>query len=202
MLSDSREIRLPEKFNTRNFPPDGTTFQQIVLGQKLAVTIPPFGYLNVQFFHQVSMQMRRRKGKINHSINFITHMKSSIQLICKCFIWLSNTYHSVLRTLHTLHLICMFHAVPHLDFTPVEMRCLHILIITLWKLSLASRNTQEVSDLLRLVTNICSTKLSFPQLSKISGCPWNSNPTNRLNIVRFCNNSVKHQNKTIVPSRT
>jgi len=49
---DSREIRLPEKFNTRNFPPDGTTFQQIVLGQKLAVTIPPFGYLNVQFFHQ------------------------------------------------------------------------------------------------------------------------------------------------------
>ena len=58
LLSDSREIRLPEKFNTRNFPPDGTTFQQIVLGQKLAVTIPPFGYLNVQFFHQVSMQMR------------------------------------------------------------------------------------------------------------------------------------------------
>ena len=48
-----------------------------------------------------------------------------------------------------LHLICMFHVVPHLDFTPVEMRCLHILIITLWKLSLASRNTQEVLDLLR-----------------------------------------------------
>ena len=64
LLSDSREIRLPEKFNTRNFPPDGTTFQQIVLGQKLAVTIPPFGYLNVQFFHQVSMQMRRRKEKL------------------------------------------------------------------------------------------------------------------------------------------
>lgn len=76
LFSDSREIRLPEKFNTRNFPPDGTTFQQIVLGQKLAVTIPPFGYLNVQFFHQVSMQMRRRKGKINNFINFITSMKS------------------------------------------------------------------------------------------------------------------------------
>ena len=122
-------------------------------------------------------------------------MKSSIQLICKCFIWLSNTYHSVLRTLHTLHLICMFHAVPHLDFTPVEMLCLHILIITLWKLSLASRNMRELSDLQRLVTNICSSKLSFPQLSKISGRPWNSNPTNRLNIISFCNNNVtsRHQ---------
>ena len=110
--------------------------------------------------------------------------------------------HFIFRTLHMLHLICMFHVVPHLDFTPVEMRCLHILIITLWKLSLASRNTQEVLDLLRLVTNICSPKLSFPQLSKISGRPWNSNPTNRLNIIRFCNNNVKHHNKTFVPSRT
>ena len=142
-----------------------------------------------------------KKGKINHSINFITHMKSSIQLICKCFIRLSNTYYYVLRTLHMLHLIFMFHAVPHLDFTPVEMLCLHILIITLWKLSLASRNTQEVPDLPRLVTNICSSKLSFPELSKISGRPWNSNPTNRLNILKICNNVVKHQNKVFVPFR-
>ena len=50
---DSREIRQPEKFSSRNFPPDGSTFQQIILGQKLSMTIPPFGYLNVQFFQQV-----------------------------------------------------------------------------------------------------------------------------------------------------
>jgi len=51
-VPDSRESRLPDKFSTRNFPPDGTTFQQVSLGQKVAVTIPPFGYLNIQFFHE------------------------------------------------------------------------------------------------------------------------------------------------------
>merc|ERR1719507_1259028 len=53
-LPDSRKSlsRLPEKFSTRNFPPDGTTFQQVALGEKLTVTIPPFGYLNIQFFHK------------------------------------------------------------------------------------------------------------------------------------------------------
>jgi hypothetical protein len=101
-----------------------------------------------------------------------------------------------------LHLICTFHAEPRLDCTPVETLFLHIPITTLWKLSLASSNIQEVSDLLRLVTNIYSSKLSFPQLSKISGRPWNSNPTNRLNIIRFCNNNVKEHNKTFVPYRT
>ena len=50
---DSREIRQPEKFHTRNFPPDGSTFQQISLDERLAVTVPPFGYLNIQFFQQV-----------------------------------------------------------------------------------------------------------------------------------------------------
>ena len=51
---DFIEIRHPEKFSSRNFPPDGSTFQQISLGHKLEETIPPYGYLNVQFFQQVT----------------------------------------------------------------------------------------------------------------------------------------------------
>uniref|UniRef100_A0A1B6CCY7 Tenascin-like protein n=1 Tax=Clastoptera arizonana TaxID=38151 RepID=A0A1B6CCY7_9HEMI len=34
----------------QTFPPDGTTFSQITLGQKLTNEIPPYGYWNMQFY--------------------------------------------------------------------------------------------------------------------------------------------------------
>lgn len=32
-------------------PPDGTTFVQISLGQRLTKEIPPYGFWNMQFYH-------------------------------------------------------------------------------------------------------------------------------------------------------
>ena len=43
--ADSRESRLPDKFSTRNFPPDGTTFQQV----RLFVISPNFS-LDLRLF--------------------------------------------------------------------------------------------------------------------------------------------------------
>lgn len=37
-------------FQARSFPPDGTTFSQITLGQKLSKQIPPYSYWNMQFY--------------------------------------------------------------------------------------------------------------------------------------------------------
>ncbi|XP_073990852.1 teneurin transmembrane protein Ten-m isoform X9 [Rhodnius prolixus] len=37
-------------FPARSFPPDGTTFGQINLGQRLSKEIPPYGYWNMQFY--------------------------------------------------------------------------------------------------------------------------------------------------------
>lgn len=37
-------------FPARSFPPDGTTFSQIALGQKLSKQIPPYSYWNMQFY--------------------------------------------------------------------------------------------------------------------------------------------------------
>lgn len=37
-------------FPAQSFPPDGTTFSQIVLGQRLSKEIPPYGYWNMQFY--------------------------------------------------------------------------------------------------------------------------------------------------------
>lgn len=37
-------------FPARSFPPDGTTFSQIQLGQKLSKTIDPYSYWNMQFY--------------------------------------------------------------------------------------------------------------------------------------------------------
>ncbi|XP_045480143.1 teneurin-m isoform X2 [Harmonia axyridis] len=37
-------------FPAQSFPPDGTTFSQISLGQKLSHEIPPYGYWNMQFY--------------------------------------------------------------------------------------------------------------------------------------------------------
>lgn len=34
----------------KSFPPDGTTFGQITLGQKLSKNIPGYGYWNMQFY--------------------------------------------------------------------------------------------------------------------------------------------------------
>lgn len=38
------------KIPPRSFPPDGTTFSQISLGQKLSKDIPPYSYWNMQFY--------------------------------------------------------------------------------------------------------------------------------------------------------
>ncbi|KAI4462797.1 teneurin and n-acetylglucosamine-1-phosphodiester alpha-n-acetylglucosaminidase [Holotrichia oblita] len=37
-------------FPAQSFPPDGTTFAQIALGQRLSKEIPPYGYWNMQFY--------------------------------------------------------------------------------------------------------------------------------------------------------
>lgn len=37
-------------FPAKTFPPDGTTFAQISLGQRLSKDIPPYGYWNMQFY--------------------------------------------------------------------------------------------------------------------------------------------------------
>lgn len=37
-------------FPAKSFPPDGTTFSQISLGQKLSKNIPPYSYWNMQFY--------------------------------------------------------------------------------------------------------------------------------------------------------
>lgn len=37
-------------FPAQSFPPDGTTFSQISLGQRLSKEIPPYGYWNMQFY--------------------------------------------------------------------------------------------------------------------------------------------------------
>ncbi|XP_066154380.1 teneurin-m isoform X3 [Euwallacea fornicatus] len=38
-------------FPAQSFPPDGTTFAQTSLGQRLTKEIPPYGYWNMQFYH-------------------------------------------------------------------------------------------------------------------------------------------------------
>ncbi|KAJ8911461.1 hypothetical protein NQ315_013565 [Exocentrus adspersus] len=37
-------------FPAQSFPPDGTTFSQISLGQRLSKELPPYGYWNMQFY--------------------------------------------------------------------------------------------------------------------------------------------------------
>jgi hypothetical protein len=46
----------PELSIARSVPPDGSSFQQVQFQEKVATSIPPFGYLNLQFFHKVSVQ--------------------------------------------------------------------------------------------------------------------------------------------------
>ncbi|XP_050300174.1 teneurin-m isoform X3 [Anthonomus grandis grandis] len=38
-------------FPAHSFPPDGTTFAQTSLGQRMTKEIPPYGYWNMQFYH-------------------------------------------------------------------------------------------------------------------------------------------------------
>ena len=38
-------------FPARTFPPDGTTFAQVTLGDKISNVIPPYSYWNMQFYH-------------------------------------------------------------------------------------------------------------------------------------------------------
>ena len=46
-------VGLESVLEPRNLPPDGSSFREIKLKDKMAVLVPPFGYLNLQFFHQV-----------------------------------------------------------------------------------------------------------------------------------------------------
>ncbi|KAG8243621.1 Teneurin-2, variant 2, partial [Homalodisca vitripennis] len=46
------------KLPARSFPPDGTTFSQITLGQKLNNEIAPYGYWNMQFYQSESAYIK------------------------------------------------------------------------------------------------------------------------------------------------
>jgi len=48
---------LPGGSPARNLPPDGASFREIKLKNKMAVLVPPFGYLNLQFFQQESLHV-------------------------------------------------------------------------------------------------------------------------------------------------
>jgi hypothetical protein len=58
-LSVARSVAPPELSIARSVPPDGSSFQQVQFQEKVATSIPPFGYLNLQFFHKVSMPASR-----------------------------------------------------------------------------------------------------------------------------------------------
>ncbi|CAL7949137.1 unnamed protein product [Xylocopa violacea] len=45
-------------FPARSFPPDGTTFAQVSLGQKLSKQIPPYSYWNMQFYQSEAAYVR------------------------------------------------------------------------------------------------------------------------------------------------
>ncbi|KAG7197898.1 hypothetical protein KM043_016142 [Ampulex compressa] len=45
-------------FPARSFPPDGTTFAQVSLGQKLSKEIPPYSYWNMQFYQSEAAYVR------------------------------------------------------------------------------------------------------------------------------------------------
>ncbi|KAJ2950358.1 hypothetical protein O0L34_g8599 [Tuta absoluta] len=45
-------------FPAQTFPPDGTTFKEITLGEKLSNEIPPYSYWNVQFFRSEASYVR------------------------------------------------------------------------------------------------------------------------------------------------
>ncbi|XP_076663968.1 teneurin transmembrane protein Ten-m isoform X3 [Andrena cerasifolii] len=45
-------------FPARSFPPDGTTFAQVSLGQKLSEEIPPYSYWNMQFYQSEAAYVR------------------------------------------------------------------------------------------------------------------------------------------------
>ncbi|KYN39336.1 Teneurin-3 [Trachymyrmex septentrionalis] len=45
-------------FPARSFPPDGTTFAQVGLSQKLSKEIPPYGYWNMQFYQSEAAYVR------------------------------------------------------------------------------------------------------------------------------------------------
>lgn len=45
-------------FPARSFPPDGTTFAQVSLGQRLNKKISPYGYWNMQFYQSEPAYVR------------------------------------------------------------------------------------------------------------------------------------------------
>ena len=49
-------------FPARSFPPDGTTFAQVTLGDKTSNVIPPYSYWNMQFYHSEAAYVRFELG--------------------------------------------------------------------------------------------------------------------------------------------
>lgn len=49
-------------FPARSFPPDGTTFAQVTLGDKISNVIPPYSYWNMQFYHSEAAYVRFELG--------------------------------------------------------------------------------------------------------------------------------------------
>lgn len=49
-------------FPARSFPPDGTTFAQVTLGDKASNVIAPYSYWNMQFYHSEAAYIRFELG--------------------------------------------------------------------------------------------------------------------------------------------
>lgn len=49
-------------FPARSFPPDGTTFSQVTLGDKASNVIAPYSYWNMQFYHSEAAYIRFELG--------------------------------------------------------------------------------------------------------------------------------------------
>ena len=56
------EILGSNTFPARSFPPDGTTFAQVTLGDKISNVIPPYSYWNMQFYHSEAAYVRFELG--------------------------------------------------------------------------------------------------------------------------------------------
>ena len=73
----------PELSIARSVPPDGSSFQQVQFQEKVATSIPPFGYLNLQFFHKVSPNRGRKflQGRSVPDPLLFLHIRIQILLI-------------------------------------------------------------------------------------------------------------------------
>lgn len=57
-FSEKKNISGAKTFPAKSFPPDGTTFSQISLGQKLSKVIAAYSYWNMQFYQSESAYVK------------------------------------------------------------------------------------------------------------------------------------------------